>query len=276
MAVKLPGGILDQSDVRETITNTEETSVGWNLSYVRYEHLFDTSLADGTHGLYISPDGIHIYVVTSGATDRVHQYLLSTTWDITSATFVRSLSVNDKEPDLRTVYFKQNGTKMYIAGSAGKVFEYNLGTAWDLSTAVYSQDFDFTSQTAGTDELYIREDGKQFFISSTANIYSYTLTTAWDITSAEYVELKNTITESILTMQFSSDGAYIFFNKTGGTIERWALSIVFRISTMTADTDYIIGPTGNALGIAFKPNGSKMYLLIGTKIQEYTIKRGWR
>ena len=275
MAVEVPGGILKQSDVRETITNTEETSVGWDLDYARYKQRFNTTLADAIRGIYISPDGFNIYIGTSGATDYVHQFTLGNAWDISTASLTHSLNINDKETAITGVHFRNDGLKMYIAGGSGKVHEYDLSPAWTLSTATYLRLFDFTAQVAGTDTLYIREDGKQFFIGSGTNAYSYTIITAWDISSAEYIETK-ALAGTIVCMDFSSDGAYMFFGDNASHVDRWALSTVFILSTAASDKEYTVAPAGNPLGLAFKLNGSKMYLVVGAYIWEYTIKRGWR
>ena len=275
MAVDVPGGILKQSDVRETITNTEEVGVGWNLAYIRYDRRFNTALAADLRGIYISPDGYHIYICRDGgAASYVYQYLLGTAWDISTASFVQNLEVTAKEVNIQGVHFKPDGTKMYTIGRDGEsVDEYNLTTAWDISTAAYSQEFDVGIVGQG---MFIREDGKQMFVSDGVNteVDSYNITTAWDITTAEYVE-KGLNLASPRGLWFSRDGTYVFMCD-GTILRRWTMTTVFSIATAAADTTYTPAPAGNAQAATFKANGSKMYMLVGTYIQEYTIKRGWR
>src|SRR5690554_2822697 len=47
-------------------------------------------------GVAFSPDGTKMFVIGNDS-DSVHRYYLSTPWDVTSASFVSSFSVADKE-----------------------------------------------------------------------------------------------------------------------------------------------------------------------------------
>ena len=161
MAVDVPGGILKQSDVRETITNTEETNVGWDLDFARYERKFTSS---GAFGLYISPDGKNMYT-TNGGGSLIYQYLLSGAWDLSTISFVRSLDITAKETAVYTVFFRPDGFKMYTLGNTGKsVDEYDLTTAWDISSATYLQEFDISGKDTAPRSLFMREDGNTGFL----------------------------------------------------------------------------------------------------------------
>jgi sugar lactone lactonase YvrE len=57
--------------------------------------------------------------------DRVHEYALSTAWNISTATFVQNFSVAGQELTPNAVFFKPDGTAMYIVGtSSDAVYEY--------------------------------------------------------------------------------------------------------------------------------------------------------
>jgi DNA-binding beta-propeller fold protein YncE len=77
--------------------------------------------------VYFSPDGTKMYIVGS-ENDLVYQYALSTAWDITTASFLQSFSVALKEGSPTGIYFKPDGTMMYIVGSDNDlVHQYALG-----------------------------------------------------------------------------------------------------------------------------------------------------
>ena len=274
MTLNIKGGLFNQSDVRETITNTEETSVAWNLAYVRYVQRFDTTLAGVLRGLFISDNGEHIYLVREdGAVSSVYQYDLSTAWDISPASLNQALDVSGREATVRGIHFNPEGTKMYTAGPSGdSIDEYNLSTAWDISTAVYSQEYSLNTAQG----LFFRPDGKQMIVGrgGANSIQSYALTTAWDVSTAESTtDLAFNASEDI---HVSRAGCYLFVVASGTTVHRYAMTTVYNIATAAADTTYEVAPTGNIKGITFNSNGTKMYLLVGTYIQEYTLKRGWR
>jgi hypothetical protein len=107
-----------------------------------YVQSFSVSAQEETPtGIFFSPDGINMYIV--GATgDEVNQYLLSTAWNISTASFVRLFSVSAQDTSPQGLFFKPDGTKMYIVGATGDdVNEYDLSTAWTISTASFIQLF---------------------------------------------------------------------------------------------------------------------------------------
>jgi hypothetical protein len=82
-----------------------------------------------------------MYVIGNSG-DDVNEYDLSTAWDITTASYLQNFSVATQETNPQGLFFKPDGTKMYVIGSSGDdVNEYDLSTAWDISTASYLQNF---------------------------------------------------------------------------------------------------------------------------------------
>ncbi len=68
---------------------------------------------------------------------------VKSSWDVSSAVYVREYSVNAKEIIPTGVFFKPDGSRMYTMGHDGNsVDEYNLGTSWDVSSAVYVREYD--------------------------------------------------------------------------------------------------------------------------------------
>lgn len=272
MAVDVPGGILKQTDVRETITNTEEDDVRFNLDFARFDNKIEP-LA-GQRGLYISPDGLNIYVCN--VNDDVVQYTMSTRFDITTATITNTLDVSAKETDLYGVFFKPDGTKMYTLGDAGdSVDEYDLSTTWDISTAVYLQEFATVVNPRG---LYFREDGKQMYITgATGTIQSKHLSTPWDVSTA--VNLDSVAFAGPKGIYISRDGFTLFMPDAVGNVTIWKMTAPFKISTAAADSIFDIFPPLSANYIVFNPSGSRMYCSLNaanTTIHGYSIKRGWR
>lgn len=96
--------------------------------------------------IFFKPDGLKLYLAGNSG-DEVNEYDLSTAWDITTATFNQFKKVNSQESQPHGLFFKSDGTKMFIIGKSGDdVNEYTLSTAWDISTASYSQVFSVSAQ----------------------------------------------------------------------------------------------------------------------------------
>lgn len=282
MAVNLPNSILKQTDVRETITNTEESSVRFDLDFAIFDTILDLSAGSIT-GLFISPDGLQLYICNTD--DDVVQFTMTSPFDLSTATITHTLDVSAKETDLVGLFFKPDGTKMYTVGGSGKsIDEYDLSTAFLLSSALYQQEFDLSGIVSGgafvRDGLFFREDGKQAYFGGADGqnkVWSLHLSTAWDITSAvELDEIQTLPTIGGLTL--SRDGSKLFFVKTDtNDVRVWPMTTVYRLSTAAADSIFSPFPaTTGIYAIAFNQTGSKMYISDGTSLLQYSIKRGWR
>ena len=92
------------------------SNLGGGTSFTTFDVSNEES-ANGPRDLYFSPDGEYLYVIGTN-TDSVHQYTLSTAWDITSSTITHSFSVVSEEFNPQGLYLSPTGHKMYISGSS--------------------------------------------------------------------------------------------------------------------------------------------------------------
>jgi len=134
--------------------------------------------------------GTKMFVV-GNADDVIDEYTLTTSWDISTASFVDSFSITSQETLPSGVAFSNNGKKMFISGNDGDdINEYTLTTSWDISTASFVDSFSVASQDTGPTGIAFSNNGKKMFISGNQNdsIFEYTLTTAFDVSSASFVD----------------------------------------------------------------------------------------
>ncbi len=166
-------------------------STAWDMTTASYDLIsYSASPANNITGLFFKPDGTKMYLVENAA-DNIRQYTLSTAWNVSTATYDSvSLNVTSQNTNPRGIFFKPDGTKMYMVGiDTDAIYQYSLSTAWDLSTASYdSVLFNITSQDTTPLELFFRPDGKKMYIVGLENntVYQYTLSTAWDVSTASY------------------------------------------------------------------------------------------
>jgi hypothetical protein len=193
--------------------NEYSLSSAWNITTASYVQNFSVSAKEtGPTGLFFSSDGSRMFIVGS-ASDNVHHYALSSAWDISTASFVRSFSVNAQDTSPQALFFKPDGTKMYVVGGTGDdVNEYSLSTAWDISTASYVQNFSVATQDTGPSGIYIRDDGEKMYIVGNANdsVYQYGLSTPWDISTSSLEETKSLGTATPIGVYFKDDGTIMF------------------------------------------------------------------
>jgi len=187
-------------------------STAWDVSSASHVQFDDLGLKDfNPSGIFFKDDGTKMYMIGS-TSDSVHQYSLSTAWDISSNSFTQSFSVSSQETGPQGVFFKPDGTKMYVVGLASdNVNEYSLSTAWDISTASYVQSFSVSTQDATPSDVFFNPDGDKMYVSgSTSNtVYEYNLTTAWDVSTASY----STTSFSVASQETTPSG--IFFKSDG-------------------------------------------------------------
>ena len=168
-------------------------STAWDLDTASYDSVsFDVSSQEGSaKDVAFKPDGTKMYMVGSRS-DSVHQYTLSTAWDLNTASYDSvSFSVDAQESSPSGLEFKPDGTKMYVVGSSsGSVHQYTLLTAWGLDTVSYdSVSFDVSSQESFPFGVAFKPDGTKMYMvgnGSTGTLYQYTLSTAWDLDTASY------------------------------------------------------------------------------------------
>jgi len=96
------------------------------------------------HGISFNTDGTKLFVVGNnvnsiGSDDSVNEYILSTGFDISTATYDSTFDVSNEEPDPHGIAFSADGTKMFILApkidngdGTGKVNEYTLPTAFNI------------------------------------------------------------------------------------------------------------------------------------------------
>ena len=128
---------------------------------------------------------------------------LSSAYDLTSATTAvqNSFTVNPQDSLPSGLFFKPDGTKMYMSGDTGNdINEYDLSTAWDISTASFLQLFSVAGQETFPYEVFFSPDGIYMYTcgESSDSVHQYTLGTAWDISSAVFTRsLSVTTRESV-------------------------------------------------------------------------------
>ena len=267
--------------------NEYNLSTAWDISTASYSQNFSVATEEtAPQGLSFKSDGTKMYIVgTTG--DDVNEYNLSTAWDISTASYSQNFSVVAQDSAPTGVYFKSDGTKMYISGDSGNdINEYDLSTAWDISTASYSQNFSVATEETQLRDVFFKSDGtKMYIIGQTANVFEYDLSTAWDISTAAWnapaTNYKNVSAEetSPRDVFFKSDGTKMYITGViGDDINEYALSSAWDISTASYNQAFsVAAQEANPNSLFFKPDGTKMYVLgtSGRDVNEYNLSTAW-
>jgi len=252
-----------------------EYSLGtaWDVSTASWDEPASSFLSvktqDGTpRGVFFKPDGTKMYFV--GATqDRVNEYTLSTAWDISTASYIQNFSVNSQDTAPEDIFFKSDGTKMYLIGRTGDaIYEYTLSTAWDISTASYIQNFSVATEEIFPTGLFFKSDGTKVYVTGDSgdDINEYSLSTAWDISTASYDQNFSVATEDVSPtgVFFKDDGTKMLVaGNDGDAIYEYTLSTEWDVSTASYDQNFSLIPDGlsSPQGVFLKPDNTKMYII---------------
>jgi len=268
--------------------NEYSLSAAWDISTASYVQNFSVSTEESVpNGLFFKPDGTKVYVIGQNG-DDVNEYSLSTAWDISTASYVQNFSVSAQDTAPQNVFFKPDGTRMYVTGNTGDdVNEYSLSTAWDISTASYVQNFSVATQDTTPQGLFFKSDGSRMYVigATTDSVYQYTLSTAWDISTASLafptsnylsVAAEDNQPEDVL---FKPDGTrmYIVGNQ-GNDINEYSLSAAWDISSASYVQNFSVLAQDNSPTAAFfKPDGLNMYVVgsTNTSVYEYSLSSAW-
>jgi hypothetical protein len=156
--------------------NEYDLSTAWDVSSASYSQAFSVSAQEtNPRGLCFSVDGIKMYV-TGRNSDEIHEYDLSTAWDVSSASYSQSFSVSSQEGNPTAVIISPSGNNVFICGASGADYnEYSLSVPFDISTSSYVRVKGPLSGEYSPQALFINYDGtKMYFIGEVGlTVYEY-------------------------------------------------------------------------------------------------------
>ena len=238
-------------------------------------------------GIAFNSDGTKMFVVGI-AGDDINEYSISVAYDLSSTvTHLDELPTTGSSAP-QDLAVNSNGTEVFIVDTGGNLLSWTLASAYDVSNPTANHDIDLGGTLRG---LKFNNNGSKMFVFNETNdsVVQYTLSTAYDpstrsSTTVSYVS--TVVTEHHQGIAFSSDGTkmYLVRGKPLGNINwivEYNLSIGYDLSsTITHVGTHEVNVDGDNEGIsglAFKPDGSKMFHADYRKnaVQEYTLDCGY-
>ena len=265
-------------------------STAWQIDTASYasRSFSIASQENNPRSIAFKPDGTAMYMVGED-NDTVYEYSLSTAWQIDTASHAsRSFSVASQETAPQSIAFKPDGTAMYMVGVTSRtVYEYSLSTAWQINTANYTgRSFSVASQETSPRSIDFKPDGTAMYMVGITNdtVYEYSLSTAWQINTASYTSRSfsvNSQETSPQSIAFKPDGTAMYMvGVTNDTVYEYSLSTPWKIDTASyASRSFsVVSQEANPQSIAFKPDGTAMYMvgLTNDTVYEYSLSTAWQ
>jgi sugar lactone lactonase YvrE len=226
--------------------------------------------------VFFKSDGTKMYVTGTG-NDRVNEYVLSTAWNVFTASYSTFISVATQETSPNGLAFSSDGTKMYIVGQGqDTVFQYTVSTAWDVSTATYASKSVVVSlsatETVPTAVDFSDDGTKMYIVGSTLDtVFQWTLSTAWDVSTATYSTKSFSVTTQSSqpqSVRFADSGTKMYIMNQTSVVYQYALATAWDVSTasygsVTYNLNTVGGYETNATGFYIKPDGTRFFM-VGT------------
>ena len=263
-----------------------DLSTAWDISTASHLQTLSVTAKEGVpNDVFFKSDGLTMYIIGQSS-DQVHQYTLSTAWDISTASFLQSFVTSTSGPS--GLWFKPDGTYLYFVDSLSKkVLGYSLPTAWDISTAVFvpptTDYFSVRTQEATPQALFIKPDGTKMYVvgTTTDTVYEYNIGTAWDISTASYLQSFSISSRESTPngLTFKPDGTKMYnIGSSGDDVNEFDLSTAWDITSASYLQSFSVAtqePTPSDL--FFKPDGTKMYACgtVGNAVVEYDLSTAW-
>jgi len=171
-------------------------------------------------GLVFNTSGTKMFVVDI-TTDSIYQYSLSSSWDLSTASYDSiSFSVLSEDSVPTGIAFDTTGTKMFVVGiTDDKVFQYSLVSAFDISTASYASISFSVSSTSPTDVVF-NSDGSKMYVSDQASddVRQYSVGTSSYTNQMDKTQLDAVTDPNHIALGDDLDLAIVFNMTSGSTV----------------------------------------------------------
>ncbi len=250
-------------------------------------------------GLTFNNDGTKMYTVESDkSSDAVVEYILTTAYDISTATVNntkvvhRSGGVNKFVPS--QVVFNNDGTKMFISNHAGEntIDYWSLSTAFDISTATFNEAFELDGQEQRANSVAFNNDGTRMIVAGAGNenqhrIHEYSLATPFEFSSG----VTHLNTEDLSSTHDYIDGVTFNYNGTkmytirseledDNHISQFKLTTPYDVSTLSLEGTFDVSSLvagSDSREMAFSNDGSKMFIIDDAlhQVHEFNLSCNW-
>ena len=238
-------------------------------------------------------------VVNGVAMDNVYVngvLVFTAGWDLSGASYDSvSKLVNPPIPTPQEMFFKPDGTVVYITGSTNDtIYQFNLSTPWVASSIVIpaATSLSVATETQAPNSLFFDTTGTKLFVMSgstpTGTLFQYNLNTAWNVgTKTGGVASKSLSAISPLVggegIFFKPDGTrcYVIDDFTVGNdaIYQYDLSTPWNVTTATygSVSFNISSIESTPKSIQFSSSGLQMYYIgwATDTVYEHQLNTAW-
>lgn len=263
----------------------------WNIETAVANTSADFALG-GIDGFDVSPDGLRLFVCSNGG---ILQFNATQSWNfgtIPSTTALHSLSLYNATTQTYQLSLSSDGKALHVMMGQFDIqhMTINMTTAYDLSTAQFEELYSQTSISVESNPrgVDINPTGtKAYFVGfSSSTVREYSLPSPYNVlnssqtsastTSMLFYEMYFNRATANLTTGVKDPGELLFISGNSGYIRVYPMNTPYRVSELTYNNYTSIsglGGGGPIVGMAWKPDGTKMVIFDNTtkKLYEYSL-----
>ncbi len=159
-------------------------SVPYNVISSTFSRSFNVTLQETfPEDVTFSNDGAKMFVIGKNNV-MVYEYILSTPFNISNPTFIRSIDIRNQDSFPTDVTFSNDGTKMFVLGTSNvMVYEYSLSTPFNVTSSTFTDSISVGSQDNFPSGVTFSNDGTRMFVLGYTNnlILEYALYAPFDL-----------------------------------------------------------------------------------------------
>jgi hypothetical protein len=207
--------------------------------------------------------------------NKLHEYSLSSPFDVTTATFTSTLNITNTLSPTLGMAFNPAGDKLVICDFNENILQYNVSNPYTISSASYDTQVNVTSNLSLTTGLRWGPNGNELFVSSwDSGVGSLNTTSAYDITGMTFNSVNSIYgTNGVAAVEFNNTGSKIYVTRQDiFTVTQYTLSPAYSISSPTLDTSYNTGTQENDPNTFYWNDDGTLAVVAGINqtIYEYT------
>jgi sugar lactone lactonase YvrE len=247
---------------------------GFDISSAAYQTRF--ALGNEPRDLFLSPNGDNLLTVV---TSQVREHALATAWDISTASFTRSLSTATQDLACEGLFISGDGAHLFVCGRENNaVYQYSLPYAFSLLSASYVRSFSVSAQQQSAQAVFFRDNGLRMYVAgaSSDRVHEYTLSTAWNISTASYSRLK--VLNEVSTpagLWFRPNGLAMYLvDSANDDITEYVLSTAWDVTTAEYVREQSVSTEGSSpVGLFIDSDGFRMFVAdqLGEEINQYSL-----
>ena len=259
------GGNIEPTDGSggDPVLSVTAYGAGYSIGNAPQTNSYTASEAGYAHAISLSESGDRMFVLDYDSA-TLYSYDLSTKWDISTATYDKSLSLTGQA---RGMAFSPDGetllTVIYDNSGDNTVNQYSLSTGWDISTATHEKESPLP-ETVALSGVSWGSNGDSVYFSDNQDleILSYTTGSVYDVGSLTYqssLDVSATVGNPGDVRVTNSGETMVIPNADTGEVHAYELSTDWDVTTASQTKTLATGGSDYLEGVAFGSNGKYLY-----------------